>query len=163
MICFREIYLYNNKRERKKGTRYMKSNEETYLFITWAIALTAMVGSLFYSEFMGFEPCEFCWYQRILMYPLVLIYGIALWRKNGDIALPGVMMSGSGIFVSTYHYLMQKIPGFSGTDACGAVPCSSQYVNYFGFVTIPFMAGTAFVIIFSTHILWLTRRRRRSE
>ncbi|WP_079480690.1 disulfide oxidoreductase [Halobacillus salinus] len=140
-----------------------KVSEETYLFIAWAIALVAMAGSLFYSEFMGFEPCEFCWYQRILMYPLVLIYGAALWKKNSEIALPGVIMSGIGMFVSTYHYLLQKVPGFAEGDACGTVSCSAQYVNYFGFITIPFMAGTAFVIIFIIHMTWVFQKRRTTK
>ena len=141
----------------------MKNYHESYLFAAWAVALVAMAGSLFYSEVLGYEPCEFCWYQRILMYPLVLIYGVAIVKKNSDIALPGVILSGIGIFVSTYHYLLQQIPGLSGNNACGAVPCSSQYVNYFGFVTIPFLAGTAFVMIFITHLLLLSRKRRISE
>ncbi|MCA0969659.1 disulfide bond formation protein B [Halobacillus litoralis] len=137
----------------------MNSKEDNYLFIAWAIALAAMAGSLFYSEFMGYEPCELCWYQRILMYPLVLIYGTALWKKNSDVALPGVILSGIGMLVSTYHYLLQKVPGMTLGDACGNVSCSAQYVNYFGFISIPFMAGTAFVIIFATHVLLLLKRR----
>ncbi|MBA2174551.1 disulfide bond formation protein B [Halobacillus locisalis] len=141
----------------------MKNNQESYLFAAWAVALVAMAGSLFYSEVLGYEPCEFCWYQRILMYPLVLIYGVALVKKNSDIALPGVILSGLGMLVSTYQYMLQKVPGLSGIDSCGSVSCSAQYVNYFGFVTIPFMAGMAFVMIFVTHLLLLLRKRRISE
>ncbi|SIS47518.1 disulfide oxidoreductase [Salimicrobium flavidum] len=130
-----------------------------HLFIAWATALTAMLGSLFYSEFMGYTPCEWCWYQRILMYPLVIIYGASLLKNNKAIAFPGLILSGIGIFVSTYHYLVQKVSMFqSAGGSCGAVPCTVEYVNYLGFITIPFLAGTAFVIIFLSHLLMLRKK-----
>ncbi|SDJ43503.1 disulfide oxidoreductase [Salimicrobium halophilum] len=129
------------------------------LFAAWAVALTAMLGSLFYSEFMGYTPCEWCWYQRILMYPLVIIYGAALLKNSKEMAFPGLILSGIGVLTSTYHYLMQKVsilqpPGGS----CGAVPCTVEYVNYFGFITIPFLAGTAFIIIFISHVTMLGKK-----
>ncbi|RWZ55214.1 disulfide bond formation protein B [Halobacillus fulvus] len=136
----------------------MKSNQENFLFIAWATALVATAGSLFFSEVFGYEPCELCWYQRILMYPLVIIYGTALLKKDAQVALPGLILSGIGMFLSTYHYLLQKVPGLASTDSCGLVPCSGQYVNYFGFITIPFLAGTAFIIIFVTHMLLLRKK-----
>ncbi|ARI78092.1 disulfide oxidoreductase [Halobacillus mangrovi] len=138
----------------------MKSNHETYLFLTWATALVATAGSLFFSEVLKYEPCELCWYQRILMYPLVFIYGAALVKRNLEIAIPGMILSGIGMLVSIYHYSIQKVPGLSDGGACGLVPCNAQYVNYFGFVTIPFLAGLAFIIIFITHGILLMKRRR---
>ncbi|MCA0983875.1 disulfide bond formation protein B [Halobacillus yeomjeoni] len=140
----------------------MKSYVETYGFIMWAAALVATAGSLFFSEVLGYEPCEFCWYQRILMYPLVIVYGVSLWKKNLDIALPGLFLSGGGILVSLYHYGMQKVPALSDGGACGVVPCSGQYINYFGFITIPFLAGAAFIIIFTIHMI-LVRKKRSLE
>ncbi|MCA1012083.1 disulfide oxidoreductase [Halobacillus halophilus] len=130
----------------------MKANHENRLFIIWAAALTATAGSLFFSEFMGYEPCELCWYQRILMYPLVIIYGVGLVKKNAAMTLPGLILSGIGTIVSLYHYLLQKVPAIGAGDACGLVPCNVQYINVFGFITIPFLAGTAFIIIFITHL-----------
>src|SRR5699024_12031322 len=73
-------------------------------------ALLATVGSLYFSEIKGFAPCELCWIQRIFMYPLVIIYGVAALKKNIDIALPGLILSGIGMFISAYHYLIQKFP-----------------------------------------------------
>jgi disulfide bond formation protein DsbB len=64
------------------------------------------------------------------------------------------------MFVSTYHYLLQKLPALQEAGgACGLVPCNSAYVNYFGFITIPFMAGTAFILIFVIHLLLLKQAR----
>ncbi|MFD2042753.1 disulfide oxidoreductase [Ornithinibacillus salinisoli] len=137
-----------------------KVNENILLGI-WTITFVATAGSLFYSEVMGYIPCELCWYQRILMYPLVIIYGVAIWKKNMNLALPGLILSGIGMFVSTYHYFVQKLPALEETGgACGLVPCNLEYVNYFGFITIPFQAGIAFIIIFVLHLVLLKQNRR---
>lgn len=135
---------------------------ENLLLIIWVQAFVATTGSLFYSEVMGYIPCELCWYQRILMYPLVIIYGLALWKKDVKMTLSGLILSGIGMFVSTYHYLLQKVPAFHemGGSCSGAVPCDAIYVNYFGFITIPFMAGVAFIVIFVIHLLLLKEMRR---
>ncbi|QKY68516.1 disulfide oxidoreductase [Lentibacillus sp. CBA3610] len=132
-----------------------KTNE-TLLMVIWTQSLIATLGSLFFSEIMGYVPCELCWIQRIFMYPLVIIYGTALIKKDMSIALPGLILSGIGMFVSIYHYLVQKIAALQNAgDACGVVPCNTEYVNYFGFVTIPFLAGIAFMIIVVLHIMIL--------
>ncbi|MGM8212050.1 disulfide oxidoreductase [Virgibacillus sp. W0430] len=139
-----------------------KENENILLLI-WVQALVALLGSLFYSEVMGYIPCELCWIQRIFMYPLVIIYGVAALKRDVSIAFPGLILSGSGIFISAYHYAIQKFPTLIGSsDICGDVPCNLQYVNYFGFITIPFLAGLAFIIIFSLHlILWRQTRGKK--
>lgn len=138
---------------------HTKKRENVLLGI-WGISVIATLGSLFFSEIMGYEPCELCWYQRILMYPLVIIYGTALFKRNVSIALPGLILSGIGMCVSTYHYLVQKLPVLKEAGgACGLVPCNFEYVNYFGFITIPFMAGTAFILIFVTHLFLLKQAK----
>ncbi len=138
-----------------------KSNE-TLLMLVWAQALLALLGSLFFSEVMGYIPCELCWIQRILMYPLVIIYGVAAIKQDIAVALPGLILSGIGVFVSIYHYLIQKMPALhEAGGSCGAVPCNTQYVNYFGFVTIPFLAGIAFIMIFVLHIIIIKQDGRK--
>lgn len=116
--------------------------------ISWAIALVATLGSLYFSEVREFIPCTYCWYQRILMYPLVILLGIAAVRKDYGQALYVLPLSILGIGMSTFHYIVQKtdLLDHSG-DSCGIVPCTTQYINWGGFVTIPFLAGTAFVLI----------------
>lgn len=135
---------------------------ENLLLIIWVQAFLATTGSLFYSEVMGYIPCELCWYQRILMYPLVLIYGVALFKKDVKMSFAGLFLSGIGMLVSTYHYLVQKVSAFQelGGSCTGGVPCNAIYVNYFGFITIPFMAGVAFIIIFVLHLILLKEMRR---
>ena len=133
--------------------------KENLLFTAWAASFTAMLGSLYFSEIAGYEPCELCWYQRILMYPLVLILGIAVARKDTKAAVYSLAMSGIGGLISLYHYGIQKINFLSDTaPACGRVPCTGMYINWFGFVTIPFLAFLAFAIIFITSLIILKRK-----
>ncbi len=111
------------------------------------VAFTAVTGSLYYSEIAGFVPCRLCWYQRILMYPLVIIILIGLIEQ--DEILPNYVLPFSliGAGVSSYHYLLQLgVIGEAGACAIG-IPCNARYVNYAGFITIPFMALTAFILI----------------
>jgi len=136
----------------------MNRKSEVVLFIAWVQAFLAVLGSLYFSEVKDFIPCEMCWFQRILMYPLVLLYGIALIKKDIRYAEAGLYMSGIGFLVSLYHYGIQKVPALQhGGESCGIVPCDGAYINEFGFVTIPFLAGIAFIVIFTCH-LWLKRK-----
>ncbi len=118
------------------------------LYGAWVVSLVATFGSLYFSEIKGFIPCELCWYQRIFMYPLVLLLGIGTFQNDSSVkkfVLPLALVGGS---ISLMHYLEQKIPGFGGFKPCvSGVPCSAQYINWFGFITIPFLALVAFVII----------------
>lgn len=133
--------------------------KENLLFTAWAVSLTAMLGSLYFSEIVGYEPCELCWYQRILMYPIVLILGIAVVKKELKAAVYSLAFSAIGALVSLYHYGLQKVDFLTdAAPACGRVPCTGMYINWFGFVTIPFLALTAFVIIFITSLMILKRK-----
>lgn len=132
----------------------MNKRLENLLLLIWTVALVATLGSLYYSEVKGYTPCLYCWYQRILMYPLVLIAGIALIQKNGRIALTTATFSLIGACLSAYHYATQKLSFFQEhAGTCGDVPCTAQYVNYLGFITIPFMAFVAFALIFIASVM----------
>lgn len=118
------------------------------LLFAWITAIIAMGGSLFFSERMGFIPCVLCWYQRILMYPLVLLLGIAFYRNDRSIYKYVLPVSVLGMLVSGTHYALQKIPSMQEFSVCtSGVPCSGQYINLLGFITIPFLALLAFTII----------------
>ncbi|SES02104.1 disulfide oxidoreductase [Psychrobacillus sp. OK032] len=118
------------------------------LLFAWITSIIAMVGSLFFSERMDFIPCTLCWYQRILMYPFVIFLGIAFYRNDRDIYKYILPISIIGIMTSSYHYALQKIPSMHEFSSCtSGVPCSGQYINWFGFVTIPFLALIAFIFI----------------
>ncbi|OAH59479.1 MULTISPECIES: disulfide oxidoreductase [Bacillaceae] len=134
----------------------MMLKKDNLLFIAWATSFTAMLGSLYFSEIVEYEPCELCWYQRILMYPLVLLLGLAVVKKDIKAAMYSLLMSGIGGLISLYHYGIQKVTFLTDTaPACGRVPCTGMYINWLGFITIPFLAFTAFTIIFIASLLIL--------
>ena len=125
--------------------------------IAWIVAMTAVLASLYFSEVAGFVPCQLCWYQRILMYPLVLIIGIGLYIDDEKLPWYVLPFSVSGTFVSTYHYLHQKTDWFTELATCTeGVPCSGEYINWIGFMTIPFLALIAFIAI---TVLMISRLR----
>jgi disulfide bond formation protein DsbB len=121
---------------------------ENLLVSAWGISLIATLGSLYFSEVMKFVPCELCWFQRIFMYPQVILLGMAVIRKEYYIARYSLVLSIVGGLISTYHYLIQKVSFFQDNAiSCGNVPCTGQYINWLGFITIPFLALTAFILI----------------
>ncbi|MFT9598203.1 disulfide oxidoreductase [Mesobacillus sp.] len=131
-----------------------KDSRESYLFAAWATSIIAMFGSLYFSEIWQYEPCLLCWYQRILMYPFALILGIAVVKKDYKISFYTMIMAAVGGLISLYHYSLQKVPFMAdNADTCGRVPCTGQYINWFGFISIPFLALTAFIIIFSLSLM----------
>jgi disulfide bond formation protein DsbB len=91
------------------------------------------------------------------MYPLVILLGVAVFTDDRAVKKYVLPLSILGGLVSLYHYLVQKVPGFADIKPCvQGVPCNVQYINWFGFVTIPFLALTAFTLI--TLLVWRVRR-----
>ncbi|KMK76511.1 disulfide oxidoreductase [Alkalihalobacillus pseudalcaliphilus] len=138
----------------------MTKKSENYLILSWITSFVAMLGSLYFSEIRQFIPCTLCWYQRILMYPIVLILLVGIMKKDKNVAVYSLVFSGVGFCISAYHYLIQKVSFFQeSAPSCGQIPCTGQYINWFGFVTIPFLAGTAFLMIFIFSLMALKSRK----
>lgn len=115
-----------------------------FMFI---IALIATAGSLFYSEVAHYEPCKLCWFQRIFMYPQVLLLALALYKRDNHIIDYILWMSGIGLVIAGYHYLLQL--GVVTGSFCGiGVSCDQRFVMEYGYITIPMMAFTAFTLNF---------------
>jgi disulfide bond formation protein DsbB len=115
-------------------------------YLAWFVALVATVGSFFFSEVMQLPPCVLCWYQRIAMYPLVIIIGVGIVthdRRMKNYALPVCLI---GLAISVYHNLLyyDLIPE-SITPCTEGVSCTSRQIEWFGFITIPLMALAAFI------------------
>src|SRR5215216_2021210 len=110
-------------------------------------AWIATAGSLFFSEVLGWRPCVLCWYQRILMYPLAILLAIAIVRRDRGLHAYVLPFSIAGMSVSLYHYLLIKTDWFPPPACAVDVPCTVDYLNWLGFITIPFLALTAFMII----------------
>lgn len=118
------------------------------LYLAWLVSLVATLGSLWFSEVRGFVPCTLCWYQRILMYPLAIQLGIAAWRGDVSIIRYALPLTTLGGLIAAYHVLVQKIPDFGFASTCrSGVPCNAAYIEWFGWVTIPVLSLSAFVLI----------------
>lgn len=117
------------------------------VWLAWIVALVSTVGSLIYSEVIGFEPCRLCWFQRIAMYPLAAVLLVGAIRRDWQVKYYGLPLSVIGLGISIYHYLIQAFPSMEGGACDPANPCSARYVDLFGFVSIPFMAGAGFIVI----------------
>lgn len=111
------------------------------------VALLATMGSLYFSEVAEFEPCKLCWYQRIAMYPLVVILGIAAVRRDPGVRIYAIALAAIGALLATYHVALEWIPALD-TGACGTGPaCSVIWFRVFGFVSLPSLALVAFLLI----------------
>lgn len=145
---------------RKKEPEIFRKNG---LILSFLISLTATLGSLFYSEIAGYEPCVLCWYQRILMYPQVILLFTAILKKEGRrIADYSIGLSFLGAILAGFHYYLQ-IKG-TGSFVCSNVGysanCSEAFFMDFGFVTIPLSALTAFLLIMVLMFFEKNKKRR---
>ncbi|HVT00937.1 MAG TPA: disulfide oxidoreductase [Patescibacteria group bacterium] len=119
---------------------------ENALIFAFFVALAAMTGSLFFSEVAHFVPCKLCWYQRICMYPQVLILGIAAFKNDFSIKRYILPLSIIGFLIATYHYVLQMSPlPLPCTDEIAS--CAAKQAAFFGYITIPLMSWTAFAMI----------------
>ena len=117
-----------------------------------AVTTTCMLGSLYFSEIVNYKPCRLCWFQRAMMYPLAIILIIALIRGSKNIWKITVPLATIGCGISAYHWFLERFPNLDAGVCDVKVPCEFVWFEHFGFVTLPFMAFTAFlaVIIFTT-------------
>jgi len=134
------------------------SFNEALPYAAWTIALLGMVGSLFFSEVMELPPCDLCWYQRIAMYPLVLILGIGIASRDGRMKTYGLPFAIIGLAISIYHNLLYY--GFISealTPCSQGVPCTAKQLELAGFITIPLMTLAAFIVILLCLLIYRTR------
>jgi disulfide bond formation protein DsbB len=118
------------------------------LYLALFFAATASAGSLFFSEVMKLPPCVLCWYQRIAMYPLVLILGVSIVRKDHGHIYYGLPLALIGLAIAIYHNLLYyKIIPESIVPCTSGISCTSRQIEWLGFITIPLMSLFAFSLI----------------
>lgn len=131
------------------------------LFLAWLIALLATAGALFLGEVMGMTPCVLCWYQRIAMFPLVLILGAGLMEQDCRSVRYALPLAGVGWGIAVYHCLV-----FWGVVSEGLVPCgkggscADADVQVAGFVPIPLLSVIAFTGILA--LSWAACKRNET-
>ena len=124
------------------------SKSLTFIFFAFLISLISTLGSLFFSEIMNFIPCSLCWYQRIFMYPLVFLFSINLLLPDDKIFKYAFPLACIGWLISIYHnLLMFKIIPEKLSPCIQGVPCSVDYINWLGFITIPLLSFFAYTSI----------------
>ena len=136
---------------KKNSAKFL--SEKNALWAVFFISLLATSGSLFYSQIAGFPPCELCWFQRIFMYPQVVILGVALLKKESQILDYSLALASVGTLISLYHNYIIYAAVESNTCLLSAISCTTKVVLGLGYVTIPLMALTAFVAILAILLL----------
>lgn len=121
-------------------------NSRLNLYLSFIFSLAATFGSLYFSEILGYPPCVLCWYQRICMYPLVLIFGAAIWTEDSQFSKYTLPLSFLGLGIAIYHNLLYYgiIPD-SITPCTQGISCTSKQVEYLGFITIPLLSLASFI------------------
>lgn len=138
-----------------------KLEDWALLFMAWAIALVSTLGVLFIGEVMGQEPCLLCWYQRVCMFPLAIIMGVAAWRNDAGIWLYALPLSVLGWFAAAYHTLLflKIIPEPIKPCSVTGPSCSGEEMIIFGFIPIPLLSLAAFTLIAA--LLLAVRRKSK--
>jgi len=142
-----------------QATVYDQTNWK-WILLSWLLATVAMLGSLFFSEVMDFVPCVLCWYQRIFMYPLVVILLLGMYPYDESVIRYALPLAVIGWGFAIYHYLVYSgyIP--EALQPCGQGPsCADIDLELFGFITIPMLS----ILAFSAIILFLSIARYRIE
>lgn len=118
------------------------------ILLAFLVALGSVAGSLFFSEIAQYEPCRLCWYQRIFMYPQVVLLGLALWRREKNIVPYSLALAVMGALIAAYHnYIQFTTDAFKPCPVGGLVSCVEKYFTEFGYITIPVMALTGFLLM----------------
>lgn len=148
LLCL--LWVFLTKRRKGMAENVLQFFGTNALAFSLVVASLATLGSLFYSEVAGFTPCKLCWIQRIFMYPQMLILGIATWKNDKTVSRYVIPLSAIGILFAGYHYALQRLPNLivPCTTVGFSLGCSEQFVMNYGYITIPMMSLTAFLMIF---------------
>lgn len=133
------------------------------LYLAWLQSIVATLGSLYFSEVMKFPPCVLCWYQRICMYPLVFILAVGMIRKDKKIYTYVLPLSLTGLGIALYHNLLYyNILPEAAAPCVAGISCTTKFIQWFGFVTIPLLSFIAFAVI-TISMLILYQAQKKSK
>lgn len=130
------------------------------LWAAWVVAAVATGGSLYFSEIADYIPCQLCWYQRICMYPLSIILLVGALLRDRRAVLYAMVFPVVGALVAIRHVYIEHNPQAESAGCRIGAPCSAKYIEEFGYVTIPVLALTGFVLIgLLLGVAWIAGRR----
>jgi hypothetical protein len=125
---------------------------ELALPLAATIATVTTVASLYYSEVAGYPPCTLCWYQRIAIYPQVVVLWVATVRRDTSVWITSSLLAAVGVAISVWHVVIERNPALAG-PCDPSNPCTLKWVEEFGVLTIPTMAGIAGLSIIALTLL----------
>jgi len=134
------------------------------IFVCWILAIVSTLGSLFFSEVMGFKPCVLCWYQRIFMYPLVVILLVGMYPLDKRVVRYALPLAVIGWLFAVYHYLL-----YSGFIPEGLAPCDQDNsckeadLEMFGFITIPMLSILSYTAIIVLLVMFRNRAHQTNS
>lgn len=130
----------------------------TILFICWLIAAISTLGSIFFSYIMEFPPCVLCWYQRIFLFPLVIILIAGLFPFDKSVIKYGLPLALAGWLIAFYHNLLYYGVVPESIQPCSqGISCTEEYIVLLGFLSIPLLSLLSFSAIAT--LLFLLKRR----
>lgn len=134
---------------KKDESKCLNMIAKNALLVGFITTLAGTFLTLFYSEYLQYKPCDLCWFQRIFLYSQIVLYGLALWKKDFSIFVYTFALSLFGLMIAIYHHLLQI--GYNVYKPCSdapfAVDCAKPSFIEFGFVTFPFMAVVLFMFL----------------
>jgi len=137
----------------------MSDTNWTIIFLCWVVASVSTLGSVFFSFVMEFSPCVLCWYQRIFLFPLVIILAMGLFPFDKSVVKYAFPLAIAGWLTALYHNLIYAGVIPESIQPCTkGVSCKEEYINLFGFLSIPMLSLISFSIIMA--FLFILKRRR---
>ena len=128
-----------------KANSFLTEVKKIALPLAAMITTTAMLGSLYFSEIVNYKPCRLCWYQRSAMYPLAILLVAVNFKKFKFMKIAAVSLASIGGAVSVYHWFLERFTDLDAGVCDAKLPCEFIWFENFGFVTLSFMAFTAFL------------------
>jgi disulfide bond formation protein DsbB len=114
----------------------------------WVVSVVGMLGSLFFSLVMKLPPCDLCWYQRITLYPIVVILGVGMIRKDKTSIFYAYPLAVIGFVIAAYHNLLYyNILPEAAAPCISGISCTTRLIQWFGFLTIPLLSFISFSIV----------------
>ena len=133
----------------------------TLLLMAWLVATTATLGALFIGDVMGMTPCVLCWYQRIFMFPIAIILGIACFTDDRRGAIYALALALGGLAMAGYHTLLVAglIPK-AWVPCSAGVSCADQKLEILNGVQIPWLSLAAFLALVILLVVYLRKSSR---
>ncbi len=135
-------------------------NRQCYLFITWLIAVIALIVTLYGSNVQMLPVCHLCWFQRVCLYPLVIILGIGAFQDDRKSAVYSLPLTIIATILALYQYILQWYPQLESIGVCGTGPsCADVHLRVWGFITYPFISMIGSLVMSILLIMALSNKK----